>query len=87
MIEPLTMTRAISIAAMTLVITKHLYQLLTPIHYEHRLIISCSGLKIFLVEKTPGVINIHHIHLWKMADNDTHFEAPRRSKSHGRKSH
>ena len=28
-----------------------------------------------LVEKIPGVINIHHIHLWKMADNDTHFEA------------
>jgi len=27
------------------------------------------------VEKIPGVINIHHIHLWKMTDNDTHFEA------------
>jgi len=28
-----------------------------------------------IVEKIPGVINIHHIHLWKLNDNDTHFEA------------
>lgn len=27
------------------------------------------------VEKIPGVKNIHHIHLWKLNDNDTHFEA------------
>lgn len=28
-----------------------------------------------LVEEIPGIINIHHVHLWKMNDNDTHFEA------------
>lgn len=28
-----------------------------------------------VVEKIPGVLNIHHIHLWKLNDNDTHFEA------------
>lgn len=28
-----------------------------------------------LVKKIPGVLNIHHIHLWKLNDNDTHFEA------------
>jgi len=28
-----------------------------------------------IVELIPGVKNIHHVHLWKMNDNDTHFEA------------
>jgi cobalt-zinc-cadmium efflux system protein len=28
-----------------------------------------------IVEGIPGVKNIHHIHLWKLNDNDTHFEA------------
>ena len=28
-----------------------------------------------IVEKIPGVHNIHHIHLWKMNDVDKHFEA------------
>lgn len=28
-----------------------------------------------IVEKIRGIINIHHIHLWKLNDNDTHFEA------------
>jgi cobalt-zinc-cadmium efflux system protein len=28
-----------------------------------------------LVEEIPFVKNIHHIHLWKLNDNDTHFEA------------
>lgn len=28
-----------------------------------------------LVEEIPGIKNIHHSHLWKMNDNDTHFEA------------
>ncbi len=28
-----------------------------------------------VVEKIKGVKNIHHIHLWKLNDNDTHFEA------------
>jgi len=28
-----------------------------------------------IVEKIPGVLNIHHIHLWKLNDNNTHFEA------------
>jgi cobalt-zinc-cadmium efflux system protein len=28
-----------------------------------------------IVEEIPGVINIHHVHLWKLNDNDTHFEA------------
>ncbi len=29
----------------------------------------------FLVETIPGVKNIHHVHIWKLNDNDTHFEA------------
>ncbi len=28
-----------------------------------------------LTEKIPGVQNIHHIHIWKLNDNETHFEA------------
>ena len=28
-----------------------------------------------LVELINGVKNVHHIHLWKLNDNDTHFEA------------
>lgn len=28
-----------------------------------------------LVEEIPFVKNVHHVHLWKMNDNDTHFEA------------
>lgn len=36
--------------------------------------INLDELKI-LVERIPGVINIHHVHLWKLNDNDTHFEA------------
>ncbi len=28
-----------------------------------------------MTEKIPGVLNIHHIHLWKLNDKDTHFEA------------
>lgn len=28
-----------------------------------------------ITENIPGVINIHHIHLWKLNDNETHFEA------------
>lgn len=28
-----------------------------------------------LVEEIPCVENVHHVHLWKMNDNDTHFEA------------
>jgi cobalt-zinc-cadmium efflux system protein len=28
-----------------------------------------------LVEEISGVKNIHHMHLWKLNDNDTHFEA------------
>jgi len=28
-----------------------------------------------IVEDIPGVKNIHHIHIWKLNDNDTHFEA------------
>lgn len=28
-----------------------------------------------IVEKIPGVKNIHHVHLWKLNDNETHFEA------------
>jgi cobalt-zinc-cadmium efflux system protein len=28
-----------------------------------------------ITEKIPGVINIHHIHIWKLNDNTTHFEA------------
>jgi len=28
-----------------------------------------------LVESVDGVKNVHHIHLWKMNDNDTHFES------------
>ena len=27
------------------------------------------------LEAIPGVKNIHHVHLWKMNDTDTHFEA------------
>ncbi len=27
------------------------------------------------VEAIPGVMNIHHVHLWKMNDTETHFEA------------
>ena len=29
----------------------------------------------FIVETIPGVKNIHHVHIWKLNDNDTHFEA------------
>ncbi|MFA6978627.1 MAG: cation diffusion facilitator family transporter [Ignavibacteriaceae bacterium] len=36
--------------------------------------INLDELKI-LVERIPGIINIHHVHLWKLNDNDTHFEA------------
>lgn len=36
--------------------------------------IDLNELKI-LVESLSGVKNVHHIHLWKMNDNDTHFEA------------
>jgi cobalt-zinc-cadmium efflux system protein len=28
-----------------------------------------------VTEKIPGVINIHHIHIWKLNDYNTHFEA------------
>ncbi len=28
-----------------------------------------------VIETFPGVKNIHHIHLWKLNDKDTHFEA------------
>ncbi len=28
-----------------------------------------------ITENIPGVINIHHIHIWKLNDNETHFEA------------
>jgi cobalt-zinc-cadmium efflux system protein len=28
-----------------------------------------------VVEAISGVKNIHHVHLWKLNDNDTHFEA------------
>jgi cobalt-zinc-cadmium efflux system protein len=28
-----------------------------------------------LVENIPGVKNIHHVHLWKLNDSNTHFEA------------
>lgn len=28
-----------------------------------------------VIETINGVKNIHHVHLWKMNDNDTHFEA------------
>ncbi|MDP3148943.1 MAG: cation diffusion facilitator family transporter [Ignavibacteria bacterium] len=28
-----------------------------------------------LIEEIPLVKNIHHVHLWKLNDNDTHFEA------------
>jgi len=27
-----------------------------------------------IVEHIPGIHNIHHVHLWKLTDNDTHFE-------------
>ncbi len=36
--------------------------------------IDLEEIKLF-VEKINGVKNIHHIHLWKLNDNDTHFEA------------
>lgn len=36
--------------------------------------INLEEIKSF-VEKIPCVKNIHHIHLWKLNDNDTHFEA------------
>jgi len=36
--------------------------------------IDLNELKI-LVESLNGVKNVHHIHLWKLNDNDTHFEA------------
>lgn len=36
--------------------------------------IDLNEIKI-IIEKIPGVINIHHIHIWKLNDNDTHFEA------------
>ena len=36
--------------------------------------IELNELKL-LVESIKGVKNIHHIHLWKLNDNDTHFEA------------
>ncbi len=36
--------------------------------------IELNELKL-LVESVIGVKNIHHIHLWKLNDNDTHFEA------------
>lgn len=36
--------------------------------------IDLEEIKLF-VEKIKGVKNIHHIHLWKLNDNDTHFEA------------
>lgn len=36
--------------------------------------IDLNEIKTF-VEKIPGVLNIHHVHLWKLNDNDIHFEA------------
>ncbi len=36
--------------------------------------INLDDVKIRL-EKIPGVRNIHHVHLWKLNDRDTHFEA------------
>lgn len=36
--------------------------------------INLNDIKI-LVERIPGVNNIHHVHLWKLNDNETHFEA------------
>ena len=27
------------------------------------------------IENIPGIKNIHHVHIWKLNDNDTHFEA------------
>src|SRR5574338_455635 len=36
--------------------------------------INLNEIKI-LVERIPGVNNIHHVHLWKLNDNETHFEA------------
>jgi len=35
--------------------------------------IDLNEIKI-VVEKIPGVLNIHHVHLWKLNDNDIHFE-------------
>jgi len=28
-----------------------------------------------IVEKIPAILNIHHVHLWKLNDNNIHFEA------------
>ncbi|HEX2867741.1 MAG TPA: cation diffusion facilitator family transporter [Ignavibacteriales bacterium] len=36
--------------------------------------IDLNELKL-LVESVSGVKNVHHIHLWKLNDSDTHFEA------------
>ena len=36
--------------------------------------IDLNELKI-LIESLTGVKNVHHVHLWKLNDNDTHFEA------------
>ncbi len=36
--------------------------------------IDLNEIKLF-AENISGVINIHHIHLWKLSDNETHFEA------------
>ena len=36
--------------------------------------IDLNEIKTF-VEKIPGILNIHHVHLWKLNDNDIHFEA------------
>src|ERR1035437_621046 len=36
--------------------------------------IDLHGLQL-AVEEISGVKNIHHVHLWKLNDNDTHFEA------------
>jgi len=27
------------------------------------------------IEATPGVLGVHHLHLWSVGENDTHFEA------------
>lgn len=36
--------------------------------------IDLNEIKTF-VEKIPGILNIHHVHLWKLNDNNIHFEA------------
>jgi len=28
-----------------------------------------------LLESLPNIINIHHVHIWRLNENDTHFEA------------